>query len=90
MPWRRGDILDEALREVAMSATFCLLLMTVVICVSALAYRGIGRWTPRPKELPAGNPEAILLERFAKGDIDETDYARRLSIVRYGPPLELR
>ena len=38
---------------------------------------------------PAADPEELLRERFAKGEIDETEYARRLSILKYGPPLEL-
>ena len=35
------------------------------------------------------DPEELLKARFAKGEIDEAEYARRLSILRYGPPLEL-
>ena len=35
------------------------------------------------------DPEELLKARFAKGEIDEAEYARRLAIIRYGPPLEL-
>ena len=35
------------------------------------------------------DPEELLKGRFARGEIDEAEYARRLSILRYGPPLEL-
>jgi uncharacterized membrane protein len=35
------------------------------------------------------DPEELLKARFARGEIDEAEYARRLSIIRYGPPLEL-
>lgn len=35
------------------------------------------------------DPETILADRFAKGEIDEAEYSRRLTILRYGPPLEL-
>lgn len=36
-----------------------------------------------------GDPEKLLQERLVKGEIDEAEYARKLSILRYGPPLEL-
>ena len=35
------------------------------------------------------DPEELLKARFARGEIDEGEYARRLAILRYGPPLEL-
>ena len=35
------------------------------------------------------DPEELLKARFARGEIDEAEYARRLAIIRYGPPLEL-
>ncbi len=31
-------------------------------------------------------PEQILAERFARGDIDEEEYQRRLGILRGAPP----
>ena len=37
----------------------------------------------------AVDPERVLAARFAAGEIDETEYARRLSILRLGPPLEI-
>ena len=35
------------------------------------------------------DPEELLAARFARGEIDEAEYARRLAVLRYGPPLEL-
>jgi uncharacterized membrane protein len=35
------------------------------------------------------DPEKLLATRFAKGEIDEREYSRRLSILRLGPPLEI-
>jgi uncharacterized membrane protein len=35
------------------------------------------------------DPEQLLREQFAKGEIDEGEYAKRLSILKFGPPLEL-
>lgn len=34
--------------------------------------------------------EAILAERFAKGEIDEAEYSDRLSSLRLGPPLQIK
>lgn len=35
------------------------------------------------------DPEKLLQRRYAKGEIDEAEYSRRLSVLRLGPPLEL-
>ena len=35
------------------------------------------------------DPVQLLATRFANGEIDEAEYARRLSVLRLGPPLEL-
>ena len=35
------------------------------------------------------NPEQVLAARFARGEIDEMEYSRRLSVLRLGPPLEI-
>lgn len=48
----------------------------------------VAMWYER-RSLPKADPETILADRFAKGEIDEADYARRLAILRYGPPLEM-
>ena len=45
-------------------------------------------WAER-RTLPRQDPEKVLADRFAKGEIDEGEYARRLGILRYGPPIEL-
>jgi len=72
-----------------MSGTITLLAMTIVLCLTVLAHRAISRWQPR-RALPAlADPAAVLAERFAKGEIDEAEYAHRLSVIRLGPPLEL-
>ena len=43
---------------------------------------------PKPQPKPQ-DPEAILAERFARGEIDEAEYSRRLSTLTFGPPLEI-
>ena len=35
------------------------------------------------------DPEQLLAARFAKGEIDELEYSRRLSVLRLGPPLQI-
>jgi len=72
-----------------MAGSISLLAMTVVICLTVVAKGLIARWEPR-RRLPAVDPVAVLAERFARGEIDEAEYAHRLSVIRLGPPLELR
>ena len=35
----------------------------------------------------AGDPRKLLEMRYVKGEIDEDEYRRRLSVITYGPPL---
>jgi len=72
-----------------MAGSVSLLAMTVVICVTVVAKGLIARWEPRRRP-PDVDPAAILAERFARGEIEEAEYAHRLSVIRLGPPLELR
>jgi putative membrane protein len=54
--------------------------------VVLLRYLGrAGRQDPPGQSRPA-TPEQILAERFARGDIDEEEYRRRLGILRGVPP----
>lgn len=63
--------------------------MVMVICVaSVFALAVVAMWIER-MSLPKADPEKLLMHRFAKGEIDEADYARRLAVLRYGPPLEI-
>ena len=57
----------------------------VLVLVGGL--EAIDRWKTRGAL--AIDPEKVLAARFAKGEIDETEYGRRLSVLRFGPPLEL-
>ncbi|MFI9201609.1 SHOCT domain-containing protein [Streptomyces sp. NPDC053048] len=38
------------------------------------------------KEPPPSSPEQILAERYARGEIDEEEYQRRLATLRGSPP----
>ena len=63
--------------------------MVMALCLSSLVVLVIiASWAER-KSLPKADPEKVLADRFAKGEIDEADYSRRLAILRYGPPIEL-
>lgn len=73
-----------------MSGSVTLLATTAVICVTVLLRALIARWEPH-RHLPRpADPAALLAERFARGEIDEAEYAHRLSVIRFGPPLEIR
>ena len=63
----------------AIIAAFVIVLVAGLMWVGSLEHR----------LLPKQDPEKVLANRFAKGEIDEAEYARRLAILRYGPPLEL-
>lgn len=41
-----------------------------------------GGYGPHGRLSPARQAEATLAERFAKGDIDETEYRARLEVIR--------
>ena len=64
--------------------------MGVILLFILLLVAGLELIDRRGKrDLQAADPEKLLATRFAKGEIDENEYARRLAILRYGPPLEL-
>ncbi len=64
----------------ALAATMTIVLLFVLALVGGLTMLSRG---------PKKTPEQLLAERFAKGEIDEEEYTRRLSVLRMGPPLEL-
>ena len=72
-----------------MSGSFSILAVTVVVCLTVLGKALIARWEPKRRPEPL-DPARLLAERFARGEIDEAEYAHRLSVIRLGPPLDLR
>ncbi|MFE1788707.1 SHOCT domain-containing protein [Streptomyces sp. NPDC059525] len=65
----------------AMSASM-ILFWALIITVAVLLVRALNR-TPEHTDVQAGPPaEQLLAERFARGDIDEEDYQRRLAALR--------
>ncbi|MGY4742252.1 SHOCT domain-containing protein [Streptomyces sp. ATMOS53] len=67
-----------------------LLFWAVLIVFAVLLFRAVSRssdtrattGTARPGR-PL--PEQLLAERFARGEIDEDEYSRRLSVLRHEP-----
>lgn len=61
---------------------------------SMLVFWGLVAWvavtlvrtTSRPYDPRSGHPDEILAERYARGEIDDAEYRRRLDILRDGPP----
>jgi uncharacterized membrane protein len=74
---------------VGVSGSFSILAVTVVVCLTVLGKALIARWEPKRRPEPL-DPARLLAERFARGEIDEAEYAHRLSVIRLGPPLDLR
>lgn len=69
----------------AMSASM-VVFWSLIIMVGVLLFRAVNR----PHEhthIPAApqTPEQVLGERFARGEIDEEEYRRRLNTLHAGP-----
>ena len=64
-----------------------LLLVASIVWVVAMAMRGArplsGTALPEPRRA-AADPEAILAERLARGEIDPDEYSMRLRALRGG------
>ncbi len=66
----------------ALMAINMILFWTLVITGVVALIRYLGRGTQgRPG---ATGPEQLLAERFARGEIDEEEYQRRLQVLRRG------
>jgi hypothetical protein len=51
-----------------------------------VAYGTAGIWKYWQRSRPV-DPKAILAERYARGEIDDQEYTRRLSMLAFGPPI---
>ena len=73
-----------------MSLVLAAVWITLFCCITAIAIFWIeARSTSSAKkrrQQPV-DPEHVLAERFARGEIDEIEYAQRLNVLRVGPPL---
>ena len=64
---------------------FWILLFAVLFGIFGRRWRRAaaeGGYGPYGRVTPARQAEATLAERFAKGDIDETEYRARLEVIR--------
>jgi putative membrane protein len=62
-----------------------LLFWGVIVGIGVLIYRALSNPPNRtnlPTPPPARTPEQLLAERFARGEIDEDEYHRRLTPLR--------
>jgi putative membrane protein len=75
----------------AMSASM-VIFWALIIGVGVLLFRALGRTGPGSGEHThthtpsAPSPEQLLAERFARGEIDEEEYQRRLAALHATPP----
>jgi len=72
--------------SIAMAAVW----ITFICCVTAVLMFWIdARSGVKAKQPQLADPEQVLAERFAQGELTEAEYAQRLSVLRMGPPLEV-
>jgi putative membrane protein len=81
--WNRHDMTgwDWFVTSVGM-----VLFWALLIAVSVLLYRALTRGPEHPHTPAAAPPERLLAERFARGEIDEEEYRRRLAVLRADGP----
>ena len=58
-----------------------LLFWGAVITGVVLLVRAFGRPGPAPSPATGPTPQALLAERYARGEIDDDEYARRLQVL---------
>ncbi|MFC8673962.1 SHOCT domain-containing protein [Streptomyces griseorubiginosus] len=58
------------------------LFWALLITVAVLLYRSLTGAPQQPRTHVPPTPEQLLAERFARGEIDEEEYRRRLSVLR--------
>jgi putative membrane protein len=78
MYWGYGSGWGYLLMAVSMVAFWGLVIGAIVLIVRAVS----GGSTPAP---PPTDPQRILAERFARGEIDQTEYHNRLAALRGTP-----
>jgi len=71
-----------------MSLALAAVWICLFCCVTVVAFFWIdARRSAPPRARRPVDPEQVLAERFALGEIDEVEYAQRLNVLRVGPPL---
>ena len=64
-------------------------LAVLVISLIAGGISGVWHFYVKKQLAVPEDPRRILDTRFAKGEIDEAEYTRRLTVLQLGPPLDL-
>jgi hypothetical protein len=54
----------------------------------AIAWLNDRRVAANARRVPRPDPKVLLGARLANGDIDDVEYARKMHLLLYGPPLE--
>ncbi|WP_405876868.1 SHOCT domain-containing protein [Streptomyces sp. NBC_01136] len=67
-------------------STGTVLFWALLITVGVLLFRTLNRTPDRPRTPGASSPEGLLADRFARGEIDEEEYRRRLAVLREDGP----
>ncbi|MBD0422717.1 SHOCT domain-containing protein [Streptomyces sp. TRM S81-3] len=62
------------------------LFWALIIAALVLVLRAVNQPHAHTHTPAAPTPQEILGERFARGEIDEEEYQRRLNTLRTGPP----
>jgi putative membrane protein len=59
-----------------------LLFWAVLVAAGLLLFRALSRVPRDTHPVGRSTPEQVLAERFARGEIDEDEYRRRLAVLR--------
>jgi putative membrane protein len=60
--------------------------VTMFVAVAVLAFAAFSRWNAQSHPSPP-TPEDILTERFARGEIDATEYRQRIEALHGKEPI---
>ncbi|WP_405445894.1 SHOCT domain-containing protein [Streptomyces erythrochromogenes] len=69
------------------AVSLSILLVALAVAAVVLLLRSVDRYPSGPAQTPAApSAKDLLAERFARGEIDEAEYERRLTALRaHGP-----
>ncbi|MFJ3306693.1 SHOCT domain-containing protein [Streptomyces sp. NPDC086549] len=54
----------------------------LLIAAGVLLFRAVNRGPGQRPSVPRPEPEQLLAERFARGEIDEDEYRRKLAVLK--------
>lgn len=69
-----------------LNAAFSLMVFALIIGGGIWLVRRLDTGRPTSPAPTAGSAEAILAERYARGEIDDQEYQQRLTVLRSGTP----